>query len=51
VTDEERKRLLEANAAEVRRHLDETAAENRRYFEAAMESNKHDLGLIAEKVR
>jgi hypothetical protein len=54
MTDDELKRLLEANAAEARRHFDETAdrlaAENRRYFDVAMESNKHEIGLIAEKV-
>ena len=54
MTDDELKRLLEANAAQLRRHFDETAdrlaAENRHYFEIAMESNKHEIGLIAEKV-
>ena len=39
---------------EVRRYVDETAdrlaAENRRYFNVAMESNKHEIGLIAAKI-
>ena len=39
MSDDELKRLLEANAAEVRRH-----------FDVAMESTKHEIGLIAEKV-
>ncbi len=54
MTDDELKRLLDANAAQVQRHFDETAdrlaAENRHYFDVAMESNKHEVGLIAEKV-
>lgn len=54
MTDDDLKRLLEANAAETRGHFNETAgrlaAENRHYFDVAMESNKHEIGLIAEKV-
>ncbi len=54
MTDDELKRLLEANAAETRQHFEETAdrlaEENRRYFDIAMESNKHEIRLVAEKV-
>ncbi|MDP9193862.1 MAG: hypothetical protein M3P06_19380 [Acidobacteriota bacterium] len=54
MADDELKRLLQENAAEIRRHFDETAnrltTEIRHHFDVAMESNRHEIGLIAEKV-
>jgi len=61
VTDDELKHLFDAlqkeNAAahaETRRDFHDTAdhhvAEMRHYFDVAMESSKHEIGLIAEKV-
>lgn len=39
MSDDELKRLLEANTAELRRH-----------FDVALEANRHEIRLIAEKV-
>jgi chromosome segregation ATPase len=52
MADDELKRLLQENAAEIQRHFDETAnrltTEIRHHFDVAMESR--EIGLIAEKV-
>jgi len=54
MTDDELKRLLDANAAENRRHFNETAerlsTENRRFFELATEGLRHEIHLVAEGV-
>lgn len=54
MTDEELKGLLEANAAENRRHFNETAdrlsAENRHFFELATEGLRQEIQLVAEGV-
>src|SRR5205823_4533170 len=53
-TDDELKRLLEANAAESQRHFNETvdklSAENRHMFELATESLRHEIKLVDEGV-
>jgi hypothetical protein len=54
MTDDELKRLLDANATENRRHFNETAdrlsAENRQFFELATEGLRHEIQLVAEGV-
>lgn len=54
MTDDELRRLLDANAAENRRHFNETAdrlsAENRHFFELATEGLRHEIQLVAEGV-
>jgi hypothetical protein len=54
MTDDELKRMLEAQTAEIRRHFDEAlgraSSENRDFFQMAAETIRHETQLIAEGV-